>query len=519
MSGSPGRGGVVPLLAGRSLRVHRRAWAAVFAAVALVSLLLGALALTAGWLGLGHARVERYAAAGVVVAGDQEVRWTARPWGGEPVTATAPLTERVRVPAAAAELLRGVAGVRAVVPDDGFSVRDAGSSVADAGSSVRDAGSSVPDPAPSVADAGSSVQEPALSVADAGSSVRDAGGVRGPHGVREYPGRSWEAAARLGGYGLTAGRAPGTAGEVVAGAGLGARIGRQVAGYRVVGLADGPAALYFGAAEARRLAGHLGRHDAIGVLGEPGVPVATLHARVRQALDAGGAGELRAFTGNGRGEVEDLKALPARDGLLQLLAAVAGTVVLVAVLVLGSLVAQALQQRSGERELLESVGASPRQVRASAGREVTRVAAAAAVLGALGAVPAFLALRAALRDRGLLPPSLELPVPPWLFAAVLLTVGLTVGLARGVVVCAVARRGGPGAARRSGGARRVSGVVLLVAGAGSAGAATLQAGEAAGVAAGAATVTLVAGCALLGPWLAAAAMRVAGPVLCRFGVA
>ncbi|MEU8758570.1 FtsX-like permease family protein [Streptomyces sp. NPDC048659] len=486
------------LLATRALRVHRREWAAVFAAVALVSLLLGALAVTAGSLGLGHARVERYAAADVVVAGDQRVRHTSRPWGGEPTTATAPLTERVGVPAKAAELLRGVAGVREVVPDDGFPVRDGGDSRDSQHS--RDSRDSRPvraEGAPVVRDA----QGPRPVRAEAAPAVR------------EYSGRSWDA-ARLGGYGLTAGRAPGAAGEVVAGGGSGARVGQELAGYRVVGLADGPStALYFGAAEARRLAGHPGRHDALGVLAAPGVPVDTLHARVREALDAGGLRELRAFTGDGRGGVEDLRALPARNGLLQLLAAVAGTVLLVAALVLTSLVAQALHQRAGERELLYAVGASPRQVRAAAGREVSRVAGAAAVLGALGAVPAALALRAALEARGLLPGTLELPLPSWLFGAVLVTAALTLGLARGVVACALARRG----RASGGGVRRGFGIALLAVGAGASGTATLQSGEAAGAAAGAATVTLVAGCALLGPWIAAAAMRVAGPPLKRFG--
>lgn len=490
-----GPASAVRLLAARSLRRHRSAWAAVFGTVALVSLLLGALGLTAGSLGLAHARVERYAAADVVVAGDQEVRWTATPWGSEPTTVTAPLTERVRVPAAVVEVLRGVLGVREVVPDDAFSVRDPGG--------ARDPG-----------------------------DVRVSRDVRDSHDVRAYPGRPW-AAARLGGYGLTEGREPAAAGEAVAGAGLGARVGQEVAGHRVVGIAEGPATLYVGAAEARRLAGHPGRHDAIGVLGEPGVPVATLHARVRQALDGAGAGELRAFTGNGRGGVEDLAALPARDGLLQLIGAVAATVVLVTVLVLASLVAQALHQRAAERELLYDLGASPRQVRAAAGREAVRVAGAAAVLGALGAVPAFLVLRAALRDRDrdLLPAALELPAPPWLFGTVLVTAGLTVGLARLVVAFAGGRGGRagrarpprpvrpahPGAGRRPGSVRRGFGVLLLVAGAGSAGTGALQSGEAAAAAAGAATVTLVGGCALLGPWLVAAAMRVAGPALRRFG--
>ncbi|MFE6851694.1 hypothetical protein ACFVDH_12995, partial [Streptomyces sp. NPDC057674] len=114
----------VRLLAARSLRAHRKAWAAVFAAVAVTSVLLGALALAAGSAALGHARVERYAAAPVVVAGDQEVRWTTKPWGAEPETHSAGLTERVRIPSTTVDVLRTVPGVRAAVPDHTFVVRE-----------------------------------------------------------------------------------------------------------------------------------------------------------------------------------------------------------------------------------------------------------------------------------------------------------------------------------------------------------------------------------------------------------
>ncbi|WP_369144983.1 FtsX-like permease family protein [Streptomyces sp. R44] len=459
----------VRLLAARSLRVHRKAWAAVFAAVAVTSALLGALALALGSAGLGHARVERYAAAPVVVAGDQEVRWTTAPWGSEPRTETVGLTERVRVPAAAVDVLRAVPGVREAVPDHTFVVREAAATGAD--------------------------------------------------GTRAYPGRSWDA-ARLAPYRLTDGREPRQAGEAVVGAGLGAAVGDTVAGREVVGVAEGPAALYVTAGEARRLAGHPGAVDAVGVLAEPGVPVDTLHARVRAALDRAGlkdtaAGQpLRALTGDGRGGAEHLGAPPARAELLMMLAAVSANVVLVAVLVLASLVAQALQQRAAERDLLLSVGATPRQVRGAAGREVTRVAGAAALLGALASGPAFLLLWSALRARtGVVPEGLELPTPPWLFAAVLVAAALVVGIARFVVLLAARRPGRPGKAR----ARRVAGLVLLVLGVGSAGTATLQGGDAAAAAAGAATVTLVAGCALLGPWIAGAAMALLDRPFRRFG--
>ncbi|MFB7517420.1 FtsX-like permease family protein [Streptomyces sp. NPDC056144] len=479
----------VRLLAARSLRAHRKAWAAVFAAVAVTSALLGTLALAVGSTALGHARVERYAAAPVVVAGDQEVESTVTPWGGEPQTASTGLTERVRIPSAAVDVLRAVPGVRDVVPDDTFVVRE---------------GAPTRAPAPEGAAPGG--------VAPEGPASEGAG-------TRAYPGRSWEA-ARLAPYTLTDGREPRGGGEIVAGAGLGAGVGSTLAGREVVGVADGPDAVYVSAGEARRLAGHPGAVDAVGVLAEPGVPVETLHARVRAALDEAGLKDtasgqpLRALTGDGRGGAEHLAALPARGDLLQLLAAVSGTLLLVAALVLSSLVAQALQQRSAERELLVSVGASPRQVRAAAGREVARVAAGAALFGALVAVPAFQLLWSTLRARtGVVPEGLELPTPAWLFAAVLVVALLVVGLARLVVLFAARRPGRPGAGR----VRRVLGIALLVLGAGSAGAATVQGGEAAAAAAGAATVTLVAGCALLGPWIARAATAVLDRPFRRFG--
>ncbi|MFI9294492.1 FtsX-like permease family protein [Streptomyces gardneri] len=477
----------VRLLAARSLRTHRKAWAAVFAAVVVTSALLGALALAIGSAGLGHARVERYAAAPVVVAGDQEISWTTDPWGSEPTTVSAGLTERVRIPSAAVDVLREVPGVRAAVPDDTFVVRESGT-------------------------------EPGTEPGK--GTGKGTGTAAGGGGGAVYTGRSWEAAA-LAPYKLLDGREPRKAGEVVAGTGAGVRVGDTVAGRTVVGVADGPAAaLYVTAQEARRLAGHPGAVDAVGILGEPGVPVDTLHARVRAALDGAGLKDtsvgqpLRALTGDGRGGAEHLAAPPARTELLQLLAAVSGTVLLIAVLVLSSLVAQALGQRGPERDLLLAVGATPRQVRAAAGREVTRVAGVAAVLGALAAVPTFLAAWSLLRARtGVVPEGLVLPTPPWLLASVLVVAAVVVGLARLVVLFSTRRAGRAG----KGAARRVSGLVLLVLGAAAAVTATTQGGEAAGAAAGAATVTLVSGCALLGPWIARGAMRILDGPLRRLG--
>ncbi|WP_430477616.1 FtsX-like permease family protein [Streptomyces sp. P11-1] len=477
------------LLAARARRTHRGAWSAVVVALALASLLLGAFALTVGATALGHARVERYAAADAVVAADQTTRYRARPWGGGSDTAEAALTERIRVPWHTVDLLRKVDGVRAAVPDSTFPV----------------------------------TWESADGAAAHGSS--------------------WEA-ARLAPYALRTGRAPGAADEVVVSAGHGAspgdrvrlRAGGEARTFTVVGVADGRDAVHFTAGEARRLAGHPGTVDAIGLLAEPGVDTAELRARVGAALDRAGvrdaraaddATALRVFTGEDRGGAEQLAAAPARSALLALCGAVAGTVILVAVLVVASLVAQALRQRAGELALLRAVGAAPRQLRAAVGREVLRVSVGPVLLGAVASIPACFGLLGLLRSGGAVPSGFEPATPAWLFAGVLVTAGLTVGIARlaAFLGCEPIARARPAAALgaaaaepvRERPARRITGLVLLALGVSAAGTATLQSGAAAAAAASAAALTMVVGCAVLGPWIARGATRVAAVPLRRFG--
>jgi putative ABC transport system permease protein len=469
----------VRLLASRALRTHRRAWASLFVALTMVSALLGGMALAIGSTALGHASVDRYAAVPVVVTGDQSTQYTTKPWGDPPTTATAPLTERVGVPVATVALLRSVPGVRAVIADDVFAV-------------------------------------PGVGADD-----------------RPVVGRPWPAAA-LAPYGLRAGRAPERPGEVVAGAGLGLRTGQEVTtaadgDYRVVGIADGPAALYFTQVRAQQLAGHPASVDVIGVLPAPGVSDGQLYTAVRHALDVahaqdmsagerapGDSSSLRVLTGDGRGNAQYLATAPVQVELLAMLATVSGLVLVIALLVLSSLVAQALQQRSGELALLRAVGMTPRQLRASVGREVVRIATWAGLTGAAAAVPSFLGLWHLLRATGALPDGLELPTPPWLFTGVVVTAALTVGAARSVVPFACARRPTAHSAE-PGTARRITGLVLLFCGVSAAGTATLQSSDTAAAAAGTAAVTMVAACAVLGPWIARGALLVLGGPMRRLG--
>ncbi|WAP56981.1 FtsX-like permease family protein [Streptomyces sp. S465] len=475
-------GKVTALLAARAIRAHRKAWTAVFAALTLTSLLLGAFGLTLASAWSAHPRVERYAGADLVVAGDQTTRFSATSLG-ERETVSAGLTERVRIPRTALTVVRGVPGVRAAVADVEFPVGLAG---------------------------------------------------------RSATGRPWEA-ARLAPYALRTGRAPQRADEVVTGGGagrVGARLTLRVGGrdtaYTVVGVAHGPrTAVWFTGAEAHRLAGHPDALDAIGVVAGPGTDPEALAGRVRTALDTAGVTDVggradgdpatvRVLTGHGRGEAEHLDAAPARGELLAALASVAGTVVLVALLVVSSTIVQALRQRSHELGMLRAVGATPGQLRGAVGREVGRVAAWAALVGAAGAAPAYLGLRALLDARGALPTGLDLTLPAPLWTAPLATAAVTVLVARiaALIGCSGTATARPAEALRErtpGRARRITGLVLLAVGAGSAGTAALQQGATAAAAAGAAAVTMVIACAVLGPWIAEGAMRLLGAPLRRFG--
>ncbi|MEW2162339.1 ABC transporter permease [Streptomyces sp. NPDC007084] len=483
---------VSALLAARAHRAHRRSWSAVAAALVLTSALLGSFALAIVSTALGHPRVERYAGAPVVVAGDQTTRHTATSWDSDTETATAALTERVRVPDATIGVLRGVDGVRAAVPD-----------------------LSIP-----------------LTATPSG---------------RTLVGHPWEA-AQLGPYRLLEGRAPAREDEIVIAAGEDHSPGERVRlrgdgtsrTYDIVGVAQGEDSVYFTTSRARTLAGRPGAVDAIGVLPQPGLGERELYERTRAALDKAGARDLsaphrakgdarplRVLTADGRGLAEHLDVPAARTGALELLTAITASVVLIALLVVASLVAQALRQRAAELALLRAVGASPRQLRAAVGREVLRVSVRPALLGAIAAPPAFLALNHLLDSGGALPEGLVLPTPAWLFTAPLVTAALTIAAARLTAFfgCARAARIRPaqalgeahGASASPGEGRRTAGLVLLGLGVGSAGVSVTQSGSAAATAASTSALTMVIGCAVLGPWIGRGALAVLGRLLRRRG--
>ncbi|MFI6944770.1 FtsX-like permease family protein [Streptomyces sp. NPDC050422] len=472
-------------LARRSLTAHRRAWTAVFAAVAAAAALLGAFALVLGSLLPARPPVERYAGADAVVVADQRVSYTAKPWGSEPQTVTAHLPERVRLERSVVARAAVADGVARAVADD-----------------------SVP-----------------VTAGDGASAV----------------GRSWPSAV-LTAYELSEGRAPRSASEVVVdaalaagGRGPGGRVTLQVDGaarqYTVSGVAatghrGGAPAVFFTEPRLTALAGHPGTVDAIGIVAERGVSADALRTSLEETVAEKGGGErgLRVLTGAERGEAEHVDALGGRGDLLALLASIAGTALMVALLVIATTISQAVHQRSGELALLRAVGATPRQLRSAVGREAGRVAVAAALLGAAGSVPLGLLMRSLLTTD-----PLPLPVPVWLPVATGAVGALLVALAARPVALLAARavtRMRPAAALRAarapepgepGRVRTGAGVLLAVAGLGSAGTAATQSGQAAALAASGAATSLIIAVALLGPWIARVSMRVLGAPARRAG--
>ncbi|MFI9628377.1 FtsX-like permease family protein [Streptomyces sp. NPDC052042] len=483
-------------LARRSLRAHRRAWATVFVAVAAAAALVGAFALVLGSLLSARPPVARHAGADAVVVADQRVTYTAKPWGSEPTTAETYLPERVRLDRSVVARAAAAKGVAKAVADDAVPVTVA---------------------------------------------VGTGGG--GARGTVSAVGRSWESAA-LTPYRLTAGHAPGAPDEMVVdralatatGSGPGTRLTVQAGGaprpYTVSGVAEpvrrggGSLVVFFTERRLTALAGHPGTVDAVGVIAERGVPAEALRASLGAALPDRAYGDraVRVLTGPERGQAEHVDALGLRGELLPLLASLSATVLMVALLVIATTISQAVHQRCGELALLRAVGATPRQLRSAVGREVTRVAGAASVLGGLGAIPLGLFLRSLLTTDGL-----PLPVPVWLpFAAGAAVVALITLPARPVAVLAAGpiTRLRPAAALGAAGApepgepgrvRTVAGTVLALAGVGAAGTATAQSGQAAAVAASGAATSLIIAVALLGPWIARVALRVLGGPVRRLG--
>ncbi|MET8165054.1 ABC transporter permease [Streptomyces sp. NPDC005329] len=304
----------------------------------------------------GTIRTERYAASPVVVSADQNVhRTTVKHKKGKTKVKhkAKPIAERAWLPADLERRLATAPGVARVIPELTF------------------------------------LAEPLTA-----SGTPDADG-------RPAYGHAWDSAA-LTPYRLTAGTAPAAATDVVVDRDLAVRAGlapgdrltvqsTQVPRtYRVSGIAAPAAAvrhqsaLFFSTDEARRLAAHPGQVTAFGVLPKAGIGPSRLREALATALRGTGA---QVSTGDDRGPVEFLDAAAARVKLVSMGAAMGGTSLLVAVLVVVGTFALSVQQRERELALLRAIAATSAQIRGLLGREALIVALAGGTAGALLGLP------------------------------------------------------------------------------------------------------------------------------------
>ncbi|MFJ9946477.1 ABC transporter permease [Kitasatospora sp. NPDC091207] len=322
------------------------AFVALFCAAALVC---GCGTLLATGL-LGGVQPERYAGVPIVVAGDQDVHHVENKGKGKVKEKAKPIADHAWVSAALAERIKALPSVEAVTTEVTFPVLLPG----------------------------------------------------GPS--RDSWGHGWESAP-LAGLTLASGNAPSAADEIVLDAATAARThlsagstvrARTAAGtstVRVVGVtAQGFAsqtAVFFAPERARQLAGHDGLVSAIGVFPAAPSAGADVEALLRSvpapATPTAPAAVVR--TGDDRGPVEFPDAANARVRLVSMGAVLAGTSLLVALLVVVGTFGLSIQQRQREIAVLRAVAATGRQVRKMIGGEALTVGLAAGVLGAAAGLP------------------------------------------------------------------------------------------------------------------------------------
>lgn len=365
----------------RTIRDRRGGFLGAFVALACAAALITACG-TLLETGLrGTIRTERYAAAPVIVSGDQNVhRTTVKHKNGKAKVKhkAKPIAERAWLPGGITRRLQQTREVGAVVPEVTF------------------------------------LAEP---LTPRGTSASD----------RPAYGHAWTSAA-LTPFRIVDGRAPRAATDLVVDRRLAERVGlepgdrltvqstRAPRTYRVTGVAAAgrdagsggtlahQTALFFSAQEAERLAARPGKVSAVGVMPAKGVSTDALAAAVKKALSGTTA---QVGTGGDRGPVEFLDAAGARVRLVSVGGAMGGTSLLVAVLVVVGTFALSVQQRHRELALLRAIAASPRQIRRLLGREALVVGAAGGVLGALAGVPLGALLYDEFVTRGAVPATLD----------------------------------------------------------------------------------------------------------------
>ncbi|MFE0021039.1 FtsX-like permease family protein [Amycolatopsis sp. NPDC059021] len=476
-------------LAWATIRARKAAFVASF-----LALFGGAVLFTACGVLLesglfGGVPAQRYAAAPVVVGGNQSV--TAKTNTKEAESRTEQLAEKVPVDANLLGTVAGIPGVTKVVGEVSF-------------------------PATVVAPDGR-----VLSGADGGHSL----------------GHGW-GSAELTPFTVRAGSAPAGPRDVVLDAELARRAGVSVGGtvrisvhaqpvaYHVSGVAapsgkdglDRQSAVFFTDDVARSLSADPGKLAAIGVFGDS----SELADRVEKALRDNG--NVAVHSGSERGEAESPDGAQSRQILMLVSSSFSGFVLMIVIFVTASTLALVLNQRRREIALLRAIAATPGQVRRLIGIETTLVSGLGALLGIWPGIYAAYGIRDVFVKIGVIPEGFELSISPVPMAA---SVVLCVGAAW-LAAWTSARRMlkvkpiealGEAAVEKAklGRGRMITGqVMLLLAGTGVTATLVLS-GQLAVVPAVTSSLFAVIGVGLLGPALMSRATRVIGRLLLGSG--
>ncbi|WP_329398805.1 ABC transporter permease [Streptomyces melanogenes] len=446
-------------LARAALRFKPSAFTGTFIALFMAAMIVSACGILLETGVRASVPPERYAAAPVIAAADQQAHYTTGS-GEDRDTESVALPDKARLDAALAARAATAPGAAAAIPDVSFPIRD-----------VRD--------------------------------LRTENTPATAHG--------WGSTAFTGTK-LTAGTPPRT-GEVVTGDhhAVGDRVtvdtpsGKRQ--FTVSGTTVAPGTMWFADTQALTLSGHPGKADAIAVLAKPGVTAATLADQVEQRL--GDAAEVH--TGDGRGAVETRGLAFAKEMLTGLGGSFGGVATMVAVFTAAGTVTLSVGQRRREYALLRAIGATPRQIRRTIATETMLVAPLAGALGCLPGVALATWWFGQLRDKGAIPEAVDLSVS-WIPPVAAVGAAVLTSLFAGYMAARRPSRTKPGEALRDASVERLRvgwirtplGLAALGGGIALSGVAASEKGEDAANAALGVVMLFMLAVALLGPLIARA---------------
>jgi putative ABC transport system permease protein len=234
-----------------------------------------------------------------------------------------------------------------------------------------------------------------------------------PAALSPIEGHGWSS-AQLTPYRLVSGHAPEAPGDVVldrrladqlhltTNATLAAQARAAVVSLRVVGIAGAATsqapAIFLTDARAQALLGHPGQVDSLAVYPSRGVTARPLADRIAAALPRGST---LVLTGAGRGQAEFPDAAGESTNLIPLASVTGGLMTMVAVFIVASTLALAVQLRRREIALLRAVGATPGQLRRLVLSETLLLAVLAVGVGLIPTQLAGRRLLAAFAEHGL----------------------------------------------------------------------------------------------------------------------